>query len=163
MAKVKPNIILEDHGEWLLIDISTGKFPNVTSKIDRDDFDSIAGRISIGSYGYPITNVNRVPKFVHKLIAQYEITDHINRDRTDNRQSNLREVTWSQNGMNKAVSSRNNTGTTGVVWVKGRNKWKAEIIKEKVHRHIGYFLLKSDAIEARKRAEIEVFGEYRAV
>lgn len=40
--------------------------------------------------------------------------DHINRDRKDNRDENLRIVTNSQNNYNKGIRSDNNSGVTGI-------------------------------------------------
>ncbi|MCH7686587.1 MAG: HNH endonuclease [Planctomycetes bacterium] len=41
-------------------------------------------------------------------------TDHINRNRLDNRDENLRFVTFSQNQINKGLSTRNTSGFKGV-------------------------------------------------
>lgn len=56
--------------------------------------------------------------------------DHINHIRLDNTWSNLRDVTKSQNGMNKRKMITNTTGIIGVCiakWVKDRPYYKAEI------------------------------------
>lgn len=53
--------------------------------------------------------------------------DHINRDPSDNRLTNLREVTHAQNAKNKGVSSRNKSGFKGVSFSKNENKYAAHI------------------------------------
>src|SRR3990167_1658988 len=44
------------------------------------------------------------------------ITDHINRNRLDNRRENLRTVNESFNVINSPVRSDNSSGTKGVCW-----------------------------------------------
>ncbi len=79
--------------------------------------------------------------------------DHINRIKTDNRLSNLREVTRQQNSINTGVPSNNTSGHKGVVWIKRRNKWEARIKVSGVQKHLGYFETLEEAIAARKRGE----------
>lgn len=81
--------------------------------------------------------------------------DHINRTKQDNRWSNLRPVTASQNHMNRDKSVRNTSGHTGVYWHKGAKKWMAYIKKNGAMKNLGVYLDKGDAIAARKNAERE--------
>jgi hypothetical protein len=53
--------------------------------------------------------------------------DHHNGNPQDNRISNLRLSTTSQNGMNRGPQKNNTSGLKGVVWDKARNKWAARI------------------------------------
>ncbi len=86
--------------------------------------------------------------------------DHIYHNILDNRKSELRIVTKSQNQMNRRVSSNNNSGTTGVYYCKNAQKWRATIQKNKKSISLGCFDDINDAIAARKRAEQEFFGEF---
>ena len=79
--------------------------------------------------------------------------DHINRIRTDNRSSNLREVTNNQNLQNKSKYSNNTSGHPGVCWCKQNSKWRATIRHNNKRIHLGYFDDIEDAIAARKAAE----------
>ena len=79
--------------------------------------------------------------------------DHINRNRSDNRISNLREVTNKQNMQNKSKRSDNTSGHPGVVWYKRSAKWQAQIMHNYKTIHLGYFTDREDAIAARKAAE----------
>jgi hypothetical protein len=54
-----------------------------------------------------------------------KMTDHINGDTLDNRRSNLRPVTPSQNTQNSARRSDNTSGRKGVCWHKTSRKWTA--------------------------------------
>lgn len=103
---------------------------------------------------------------LHNLImGDYDtknfVIDHINRDRLDNRRSNLRVVDYSMNGFNKGKQSNNTSGHVGVSWEKRRNKWEAHIKINKKKKFLGYFDDIDDAIKARRKAEIEYYGEIR--
>lgn len=53
--------------------------------------------------------------------------DHINGDRTDNRITNLREATVSQNRTNKKIQSNNKSGYKWVHFHRQARRWCAEI------------------------------------
>ena len=88
--------------------------------------------------------------------------DHIGGDNTtnDNRKSNLRITTNSQNLMNRHLQKNNTSGVTGVSWHKQSNKWEAYIKVNQKMIHLGHYAVKEDAISARKMAERKYFGEY---
>ena len=71
--------------------------------------------------------------------------DHINRNKLDNRRSNLRIATKSQNGLNREES-------VGVSWRKERNKWRARITINGKEQFLGHFNNWEEAIQARKEA-----------
>lgn len=89
-------------------------------------------------------------------------TDHIhgNKSRNDNRKSNLRLSTHSQNLKNLSLSKENKSGVTGVYWHAKRNKWIAYITVNGERMHLGYFNDFDDAVKARKEAEFKYFGEW---
>ena len=82
-----------------------------------------------------------------------EQLDHTNRIRTDNRISNLREVTNKQNGQNRSKRSDNTSGHPGVVWHKRISKWRAQIKHNQKLIYLGLFENLEDAVSARKAAE----------
>jgi hypothetical protein len=98
---------------------------------------------------------------MHALIAG-KGCDHRNRDGLDNRRSNLREATRSQQCMNRGTPSNNSSGKTGVSWSKEKAKWQAYIKKDGRMRHLGFFVSLEKAIAKREQAEMELFGEFRA-
>lgn len=62
--------------------------------------------------------------------------------------------------LDKPPSKVNKSGITGVNWDKSRNKWQASI-RFKGHKYnLGRFANIQDAIDARKKAEKEIFGAY---
>lgn len=81
--------------------------------------------------------------------------DHINGIRSDNRIENLRVVSRAENLKNQRLRTNNTSGVTGVSWDKRSGKWHAHIQVNVRRKHIGYFTKISDAIAARKAAEVE--------
>ena len=88
--------------------------------------------------------------------------DHINRNRSDNRIANLREVTNKQNMQNAGKSSNNTSGHTGVRWYRWASKWLAHIKHNYKQIHLGYFDDLEEAIAARKAGELKYWGANRA-
>ena len=92
--------------------------------------------------------------FANGEFAQGNI-DHINRDKSDNRISNLRLATPEQNAQNRLKNCKNTSGYKGVTWHKRDERWQAAItIKGKVF-HLGYYKNPEQAsvayIEASKK------------
>ena len=89
-----------------------------------------------------------------------QLVDHINRNRADNRKSNLRCCDYSKNGINRCVSTTNTSGMTGVYYDKGRRKWVASITFNGRKLYLGRFSEKDDAVKARVSKERELFKEF---
>ena len=79
--------------------------------------------------------------------------DHINGIKTDNRIRNLRDVTSSENKMNRGKQKNNTSGVTGVMWFTPANLWTARIMHNKKVIDLGYFRNFEDAVLARRKAE----------
>jgi len=93
-----------------------------------------------------------------KPSSGYE-TDHIDGSRLNNQKANLRNVTRSQNNMNR----HHTCGVSkykGVNWRKRVNKWRAAIGLDGKMRHLGLFESEEDAARAYDAAALEHFGEY---
>ena len=86
--------------------------------------------------------------------------DHINRNRTDNRWSNLREATYAENNRNKSIGINNTSGYKGVSWHKRRGKYRAEIRVNGKSKHLGYFDNKEDAYASYIQAAKLYHGEF---
>lgn len=96
-------------------------------------------------HGYRFIVINKVLYRAHRLIWKmfhgrdpHEL-DHINRNRTDNRIENLREVTRSENNFNHPVRKDNKCGVRGVSWHSKTNKWRVGITFNKKTMYLGCF------------------------
>jgi hypothetical protein len=89
--------------------------------------------------------------------------DHIHGKTLDNRKSQLRHATRSQQKMNSSIYANNKSGHKGVHWRERDKQWSAMIGFEGRLIHLGQFDEKSEAIEARQSAEKKYFGEYARV
>lgn len=85
--------------------------------------------------------------------------DHINGDRTDNRFSNLRQVTRKQNKENMTVTWAASC-VRGVTWCKKRKAWKAQVKHNQRHYNIGYFSELEAAAEAAKAGRDRLFTHH---
>lgn len=107
--------------------------------------------------GYLRGNLLGITQKAHRVIYVWmtgqepvEI-DHINGVRDDNRWSNLRNVTTAEQSKNRAKSSLNASGCTGVRKENGCNSWRVQIGK----RYIGMYPTFEAAVSARLKAEAE--------
>ncbi len=109
-----------------------------------------------GGVGYRKVRVGRSNYSIHRiawLMVHGEfpsVLDHINGNRSDNRLSNLREVTVAENNRNASRRRDNTSGHSGVSWDNQRKYWVAFIGRRK----LGRFHRLTDAIAARKAAEL---------
>ncbi len=87
--------------------------------------------------------------------------DHINRDRADNRWSNLRACTRSENLANRMAWSRNGLGLKGVGQLPS-GKFKAEIRVNKKTHYLGVFGTAEEAHAAYVSAASVAFGKFAA-
>jgi hypothetical protein len=84
------------------------------------------------------------------------VVDHANHDTLDNRRSNIRIASVSQNNHN--TSRKNKTGFKGVSYRSDINKWMAKIGINRKYFYLGYFSTPQEAHEAYCKASIIYFG-----
>lgn len=68
---------------------------------------------------------------------------------------------WTDNteqSYNQRLSSRNTSGKSGVCFHQNVNKWHARISKENKQYHLGYYDTFEEAVAAREKAELELYG-----
>lgn len=102
---------------------------------------------------------------MHRLILGLEPGDkrqgdHINRDTLDNRRSNLRIASPSQNAWNQGVRRISSTGYKGVFYYRKTRKWGAKIGVRRTRLFLGYFITPELAHEAYCRAAAKYHGEF---
>ena len=118
------------------------------------------------SNGYNRIRINKKLYRAHRLAFLYcfgcipKYIDHINRDTTDNRISNLRGCTQSQNMANTPTKGNNTSGFRGVSWHKNMGQWRADICHHGKQHSLGHFSDPEAAHEAYKKAHVEAFGEF---
>ena len=112
------------------------------------------------STGYTVISIDYKQYLAHRLAWFYEynewpkVIDHINHDKTDNKLSNIRNVSHSVNSKNyPSRRSINTSGARGVHWNKNSEKWTACIGVDYKTIHLGSFETKLDAFSARVEAE----------
>lgn len=117
-------------------------------------------------YGYAVGSTNGKHIKLHQLIIGkkrgYDI-DHINRDKLDNRASNLRHTSHRDNALNTSMFRHNTSGYRGVCWDKAREKWSARIQAFGRTIHLGRFDDLDMAIRTRTDAEAKYFNKMKEV
>ena len=84
--------------------------------------------------------------------------DHINRVKSDNRISNLRECSRSENGRNRGLPKSNVSGFRGVFWDSGRGKWRSAITIDGERTMLGRFDTAEEASGAFLLAEAQALS-----
>ena len=77
--------------------------------------------------------------------------DHINQVKTDNRLSNLRDVSDAENKKNMPIHPRNKSGISGVSWRESRQRWIAIVTVNGKSNYLGSFVDKNMAADAVKK------------
>ena len=132
--------------------------------VDADDFDRVKDVCWFkDQHGYLVGYRDGEYIQLHRLVTncpENMIVDHIGGSTTihDNRKSNLRIVTHSQNSMNRALAINNTSGITGVSWDNQMGKWRVQIGINRERKHLGLYDNFDDAVKVRKEAEEKYFG-----
>lgn len=87
-----------------------------------------------------------------------EIVDHIDRNGLDNRRSNLRRATPSQNQFNSKRRRDNTSGYKGVCTA--RKRWRAEIKANGKRIRLGTFGTPEEAARAYNAAALRLHGQF---
>ncbi len=89
--------------------------------------------------------------------------DHRDQNAINNRWSNLREATRSQNNANMRLKSHNNSGFKGVHWDGSKQKWTAQICVNKKRLYLGRYPTAHAASQVYRVAAIRYFGEFSSL
>lgn len=151
--------------ELLTYDASTGQFVWNTRRGSTPS-GTTAGRKN--SFGHIQISVDAKRYLAHRLAWLYmfgnfpnSYVDHINRVPSDNRISNLRLCTRSQNNSNTGARTTSISGIKGVDYVRG--KWRAQIASNGKKFHLGYFKTLAQAKTAYGIACLKHHGDFACV
>lgn len=115
----------------------------------------------INKTGYYRGTINGKNIIMHRYIMNAkddEIIDHINHNRSDNSNENLRIITASGNAHNK--KKQKNTSSKYIGVHKHSKKWRAIIYKNTIKNNIGNFVTEIEAAIAYNIKAKELYGEY---
>lgn len=134
--------------------------------VDDEDYERLSQFSWLkGARGYIIRYVGRTTVWMHREVMGVQKgdkrdVDHINRDRTDNRQSNLRICTRSENCRNTGKKPSNTSGYKGVSWHKKYKCWQVKIKVSYKTIWIGRFHDVLEAATAYEEAAKKYHGEF---
>ena len=141
-----------------------GRLASVPMLVDEFEAKIVGSRNwHLDSHGYPQARMGARMVLAHHVVMwkpKGKQIDHINHDRLDNRKSNLRVVSHSQNRMNVGKYKNNSTGFRGVYLHRGSGKYVASIQADNVRRHLGRFDTTEEAVVAYEDAKKKYHGEY---
>lgn len=112
--------------------------------------------------GYAKRNSTLGSIYMHRVVMPgYDLVDHRNRNRLDNRRENLRPATVLQNNRNQQLRRDNTTGYRGVGFDRRKGLWRARIVlSDSRRKFLGYFDDPLDAAMAYDEVARVHFGEF---
>ena len=154
--------------------IKSRKYGEIIVLIDEDDFEKVS------KHKWRVLNdtkrnvlyirtsywegEQRKDLFIHRLIMNTPkglMTDHINGNPLDNRKSNLRICTNSENQHNSIKHRGNKTSIyKGVSYYKRDKNWECRIIVNKEPVRLGKYKTEDQAALAYNVAALQHFGEF---
>lgn len=152
----------------LSYDPHTGVFTRIAKVSRKTILGSVAGYVD-KSHGYVSMSVDGKEYYAHRLAWLYmtgtwptHTVDHRDRDRANNRFSNLRAATRTQNNQNMSVHDGREmySAHKGVTWHKAGKRWMAQINANGKHHYLGLFASELDAANAYEKASVRLHGEF---
>ena len=163
LSKDEAGLILR---EYLAYSPETGHLTWIKKPSKKTNINTRAGSLvtttgyrSISFFGRTYLEHHLIWCWVHGEWSKEQL-DHIDQDRSNNRISNLREVSKAENARNRSRNKDSRVGEVGIWFNKNTRKYVAEItmtqfgVKKKVFQKA--FTNIEDAIAARKAKAIEL-------
>lgn len=128
--------------------------------VDADEYEKLNHYTwHVSSHGYACRVENKKTIYMHQILNQTPEgfqTDHINRNRLDNRKANLRTVTWSENQLNTGLRVDSKTGEKGIS--KKGVKWQVHLRRNKKRYFLGNFDSLKEAVKVRDSFDLQPSG-----
>jgi hypothetical protein len=103
--------------------------------------------------------------YLARVIAEvtdpHMVVDHINHNPLDNRKENLRICEQKQNTYNRRIGSNNTSGFLGVT--KYKDRWRARVGKNGLHKVAGTFETAEEAARARDALARQLYGAFASL
>ena len=149
-----------------------GSFAPYIILVDEDNYEFLSRfnwRIIRRSFtlNHVATVIDGKTVYMHQLVLPCPNktiqVEHANNNGLDNRRSNLRLSTQSQNMANKGSQDNNTSGYRGVSFHKRAKSWRAYITCKGVTQHLGLFRTSKEAAKAYNKAALTHFGEFAKI
>jgi len=130
----------------------------------RASIGTLAGTINSDGYRQiaykgKIYRSHRLIFLLHYGYSPKEV-DHIDGDRCNNKITNLRGCTSSQNSQNMKLSKRNTSGVKGVYWHNQSRQWLARVMVRGITHSLGLFDDIEVAAQIIRIKRINLHGEF---
>lgn len=164
----KRNNALEELKTLLSLNAETGHKEFMEGLIDNNvqGLEAVAWHISDRGYirtstKHGFTPLHRIVLAIHGIdIPNGMQVDHINRNKLDNRLSNLRVVTPAQNNLNKPVASTKKASIYKGVHKTASGRWQAMIWHKGKNHGLGSYETPEEAAMVYDMKAKELYGDY---
>lgn len=153
-----------------MTEIAVGAFVTYVSPADGDLEDEswfVNSRgyvVNNGSGNYAFQRLHRIvmSRMLGRALGRWELVDHIDGDKLNNRRENLRLSNNSENSFNKDLPAHNTTGYKGVYRATRGSKlpWQAAITVNRRKQHLGSFPTAEEAARAYDEAARQIAGPF---
>jgi hypothetical protein len=161
-------------GNDVEITLKSNKYGDKTLYIDLEDLPrleeavgnrSISMKKGTGKEKFYASFTSKEGKhtFIHRFVMDYEgelLVDHINGDGLNDRKSNLRLATHSENAQNIENNANSQSGIKGLVYDPDKKKWRVRIKLDGKVKYEHFFRSKEKAIEVLNR-KLDKYHEFR--
>lgn len=156
-----------------MIIITSKKYGVFNVEIDDSDEEKVSNykwsvNLDNGNF-YAGSRINKKRIRLHRFLLSLEnpeiFVDHADGNTLNNKRSNLRVVTKSQNNCNRISMRKSLSKYKGVSFDKSRGKWQSHIKDTATGKHmfIGRFVNEIDAARAYNEKAIVIHGEYAKI